>query len=107
MLSGLGVNKAKTMLPLFGSNLDKSNLAGSLGLNWCTRFTLLGLDFDQNLEKMDKNFDKAVEKMQKVAKNWRYRYLTVVGKICVIKTLVLPKLAHIAAILPNISRKRI
>ena len=33
--------------------------------------------------------------------------MTIFDKICVIKTLMLPKLAHIAAILPNISRKRI
>ena len=33
--------------------------------------------------------------------------MTDFGKICVIKTLMLPKLAHIAAILPNISRKKI
>ena len=32
--------------------------------------------------------------------------MTVFGKICVIKTLMLPKLAHVAAILPNISRKK-
>ena len=54
LLSGLGVNKTKTMLSLFGSNLDQDNRAGSLGLNWCTKFTQLGLDFDQNFEEMDK-----------------------------------------------------
>ena len=59
----------------------------------------LGLDFDQSVEEMDKKFAKAVEKMQKVAKNWGFLYLTVFGKICVIKTLMLQKLAHIATIL--------
>ena len=58
MLSGLGVNKTKTMLSLFGSNQDKSNLAGCLGLKWCTKFTLLGLDF----EEMDNIFYKALDK---------------------------------------------
>ena len=33
--------------------------------------------------------------------------MTIFGKMSVIKTLMLPKLAHIAAILLNISRKRI
>ena len=41
------------MLSLFGSNLDKLNQAGSLGLIWFAKFTLLGLDFDQNLEEME------------------------------------------------------
>ena len=69
VLSGLGINKSKTMLSIFGSTLDKSDLVGSLCLKWCTKFTLLGLDFDQCLEEMDENFEKAVGKMQKVAKN--------------------------------------
>ena len=95
------------MLSIFGCSLDKSDLAGSLALKWCTKFTLLGLYFDQCLEEMDENFEKAVGKRQKLAKKWRYRYLTVFGKICVIKTLILPKLAHLATSLPNISRKKI
>ena len=45
--------------------------------------------------------------MKKVAKNWRYRYLRVFGKICGIKTLMLPKLMHIETIFPNITRKKI
>ena len=48
--------------------MDKSDLAGSLGLRWCTKFTLLGIDFDQNLEEMDENLARAVVKMQKVSK---------------------------------------
>ena len=107
LLSGLGVNKSKTMLSSFGNSLDGSELAGSLGLKWCTKFKLIGKDFDQSLEEMDQSFLKPVERMQKVVKNWRFRYLTIFGKICVIKTLMLLKLSHIAAILPKISRKKI
>ena len=55
VLSGLGVNKSKTQLSLFGCNLDKSELARSLGLKWCHKFTLLGIDFNQNLEEMECN----------------------------------------------------
>ena len=40
-----------------------------------------------------------------MAKNWQFWYLTVFGEIYVIKTLMLPKLAHIDAILPNICLK--
>ena len=77
VLSGLGINKSNTMLSIFGSSLDKSDLAGSLGLKWCTKYTLSGLDFGQCLEEIHENFGKAVGKMQKVTKNWRYMYLTV------------------------------
>ena len=43
---------------------------------------------------MNKNFGNAVEKMKKVAKNWRYRYLTVFRKICFVKTLMFPNNKH-------------
>ena len=66
VLLGLGINKSKTMLSIFGSILDKSDLAGSLGLKWCTKFTLLVLDFDQSLEEMDKN----LAKLRKKCKKW-------------------------------------
>ena len=40
-------------------------------------------------------------------KNWQYRYITVFGKMCIIETLMLPTLTHIAAILPNMYRQKI
>ena len=75
------------MLSNFGNSLDETELAGSLGLKWCMKFTLLGIDFDQGLEEMDHIFSKAVKKMQKVAKNWQFWSSTRFGKICVIKRL--------------------
>ena len=72
VLSGLDINKYKTMPSAFGSSLDKSNLAGSLGLKWCAKFTLLGLDFDQFLGEMEKNFMDVMEKIKKVEKNLHY-----------------------------------
>ena len=62
-LSGLGINKTKTYLSLFGCDLDKSDLAKSLGLKWCHKFTLLGIDFNQCLSEMDQNFEKAANKI--------------------------------------------
>ena len=58
-------NKSKTMLSIFGSSLDKSDQAGSLSLKWCTKFTLLGLDFDQYLEEMDKTLSRLWKKCKK------------------------------------------
>ena len=40
-------------------------------------------------------------------KIWKYRYITVFGKICVIKNLILPNMMNIAAIFPDITKKRI
>ena len=53
------------MLSIFGNSLDGSELAGSLGLKWCTKFTLLEIDFDQSLEEMD-----LIPVEQPWCKNW-------------------------------------
>ena len=57
VLSGLGINKSKTQLSLFGCDLEKLELAKSLGLKWCHKFTMLGIDFDQCLLEMDQKFE--------------------------------------------------
>ena len=50
---------------------------------------------------MDKNYDKAVESIRRELNSWKYRYLTIFGKITVIKMLCLPKLNHIVSVVPN------
>ncbi len=68
---------------------------------------MLGILFDQNLEKMEQNYSLAKTKVQAIANSWKNRYVSVYGKVCVIKTLMLPKLTHIATVLPNLSTKQI
>ena len=65
VISGLGINKSKTLLSIFGSNLEKSKLVKIVGLKWCSDFTLLGIDFDQSLVRMHGNFENALEKCKK------------------------------------------
>ena len=60
VLSGLGINKAKMKLNLFGRQEDKSILAERVGIKLCTKFNLLGNDFDQYLEEIQLHFDKVV-----------------------------------------------
>ena len=50
---------------------------------------------------MHVNYDKAIESIRKERGSWKYRYLTIFGKITVIKTLCLPKLNHIVSVVPN------
>lgn len=53
VLSGLGINKPRIQLYIFGCTLMKSELAMSLKLKRCSEFTLLGINFDQCMENMD------------------------------------------------------
>ena len=88
VISGLGITKSKTQLSLFACDLDKSELAKSLGLKWCHKFTLLGIDFDQCLFEMDQNFEICSHKhAENCKKNWRYSYLTVFEKYVLLKLL--------------------
>ena len=54
VLYGLDINKAKTMLTLFGRQEDKYPLVERVDIKGCTKITLLGLDLDQCLEEMNK-----------------------------------------------------
>ena len=56
-----------------------------LGIKWSTEFRLLGLHFDQCLTKMDQNCRDCFEKVKKELNLWRHRFLTIFGKITVIK----------------------
>ena len=70
-------------------------------IKWCLEFKLLGIHFDVTLSKMLLNYDKAIESIRKELSSWRHRFLTIFGKITVIKTLCLPKLNHIVSVVPN------
>ena len=47
------------------------------------------------------NYDEGLKKLEIVANDWRHKYLTIFGKITVIKTFMLSTLSHIATILPT------
>ena len=57
---------------------------------WCNEFKLLGIHFDVMLINMQKNFEISVDKVKKKLHSWKFRFLTVFGKLTVIKTLCLP-----------------
>ena len=61
-LSGLKISVSKTTAIYFGSNIDNlPKLCTDIPLNWDSQFTLLGIEFDNKLQYMDKNYDKKIE----------------------------------------------
>ena len=99
--SGLKINLGKTYLTIFGKQHRRPRFVDELGIKWCLEFKLLGIHFDVTLSKMLLNYDKAIESIRKELSSWRHRFLTIFGKITVIKTLCLPKLNHIVSVVPN------
>ena len=53
--SGLKVNQGKMYSTLIGSSLKQPEYVAQLGLKCCTKFQLLGIQFDQKLSDMECN----------------------------------------------------
>ena len=104
-MSGLKINIDKTAAVWIGSFKNRNTkICNHLKINWNFNgtFDFLGVHFDTNLEEMVKqNYDKSFQAMKKMISNWKKRNLTVLGRVVVIKSLVLPKLSYMAQMLPN------
>ena len=103
-LSGLKMNCEKTKLIWIGSevtSLKKLNVTHNL--HWGdTNFTLLGIKFSCDLTNLPKlNYQNTLDSAKKVLKCWKPRYLTPMGKITVIKTLILSKFTHLFMLIPT------
>ena len=102
-VSGLKVNSEKTKLIWIGSKKhSKEKLRSTAQLQWIdTEFSILGITFSTDLHNIPCiNYDKALAKAKKVINSWKYRNLTPIGKITVIKTLILSKFVHLFMIIP-------
>ena len=101
-LSGLKISVKKTIAIWIGKNHDSNvKLCPDLNLKWAKSFTLLGINFDNNLSNMQSNFNNKIEKVEKMLSSWSYRYMTPFGKVTIVKSLGLSKISHIALVIPN------
>ena len=101
--SGLKVNVDKTQAVWLGPKCENwYRLMNRVRLKWVEQFTLLGIHFDVDTEKMMQvNYDKKVLEIQNVLNVYQKRVLSLIGKITVIKTLAIPKLIHVLQTLPT------
>ena len=103
-LSGLKMNTEKTKIVWLGRKRNsKDELLVTIRLNWgSTEFTLLGINFSTNLQLMHKlNYDKILSNVTRELNNWKKRNFTPIGKIVILKTLILSKFTHLFSILPT------
>ena len=106
--SGLKMNTSKTKVVWIGRKKhSKDKLNVSSKLDWgTTSFTLLGILFSSDLEKMPTlNYIKAMEKSKILINNWSKRLLTPLGKITVLKTFIISQFIHLLTILPSPSKQ--
>ena len=103
-ISGLKLNAEKTNNVWLGNKRNSDiRWLPHLDMNWNPpKFKILGLWFTCNLEKMEKlnTYDKYLE--TKVLFNcWAKRSTTPIGKVVVLKSLILSKLIYLRIMLPN------
>ena len=81
----------------------KDNLNVGKCLTWgVTEFDFLGVTFAVDLGKMiDLNYSNIVNKVEQELKKLKRHYITSIGKITVLKPLILPKFNNIFMSIPN------
>ena len=101
-ISGLKINTDKTKLVWIGKKrYSKDKIHVDKDLVWANHFSLLGINFSVDLDEMpDLNYGPVTESINRMFQLWKHRFLTPIGKICVIKTLALSKLNHILLSVP-------
>ena len=102
--SGLNVNFDKTKVVWIGKKkFSADTIKTKWKLIWNQQhFQMLGINFHVDLSKMnDLNFSTKILEIEKAIKNWNRRILTPIGKIAVIKSLLVAKLNHLFLALPN------
>ncbi len=108
VISGLQVNIEKTCAVRLGTYSNTVFPCPELRIQWVTDFTLLGIDFSSSLKDIEEiNYSKAIGKMQNVLKMYSNRKLTLLGKVTILKSLVIPQIIHKLSVLPSPSRHTI
>ena len=71
------------------------------GVSWKkSQFKCLGVTFSLNVSLIyDLNYKEKLKKMEQTVNCWKTRNLSLIGRVCVIKTLVLPQLIYLFSVL--------
>ena len=110
LASGLKLNANKTRAVWIGSQkLSGETFNHRLKIDWSqTDFTILGTKFSCNLDTIvDINYNVKLAEIEKEMKQWSKRILTPIGRLTVLKTLLISKLNHLIISLPNPSGDQI
>ena len=69
------------------------------------KFKALGVNFSTHLLEMEElNYDMLMETISNLIHHWSKRNLKVLGRITVVKSLLIPKFNHLILSIPNPSR---
>ena len=90
--SGLQTNYNKTQIMRIGSLRDSNaKFYVDKPIQWTDKLKILGFHINSDIEYMTKlNYDEILEKFKKTLNIWKARSLTLIGRIVVYNTLVVP-----------------
>ena len=102
-ISGLNINTDKTKVTWIGKKRYSQDQLIPKKFEWnTTNFDLLRLKFSVDLSEMlVLNLTEKINQIKKEIANWRKKHLTPIGKIVVVKTILLSKLNHLFSSLPT------
>ena len=105
--SGLKVNVEKTSCLPIGT-LSASQVSTDLNIKLVQEIKILGIYVTRCIDDItERNVRLKIPMIKREIEQWRRRNLTPVGKICIIKSLLLSKLVHLFMALPNPPRQQI
>jgi hypothetical protein len=103
--SGLRCNTDKTVIMQVGHKIPISDEITGLGFNFADSIHILGMEIDSELARLDCNFDKTVNALKKSIDYWDRYYLTLPGRINVIKSLLFPLVLYLGCfIMPSTAK---
>ena len=102
--SGLFLNAGKTIAIWLGSRQNcPISYIPHLHMEWnpC-KFKILGIWFTNNLKNWELlNFKEIFFEIKALYKTWLKRQITPLGRVAVLKSLILSKIIHLCILLPN------
>ena len=105
--SGLRLNIEKTSCMQIGTT-NPQHSVNNLGIKWVSHMKILGIIFTNDNNNITKcNLKPKIEQIQKAMAQWRRRNLTPLGRITVIKSLLISKLVHLLTALPDPSEEEL
>jgi hypothetical protein len=97
--SGLKCNMEKTSIMQIGTIVQVPDQVRDLGFSLCDETKILGMTISADPARWNTNFENILTNIRKKIEFWYRFYLTIPGRICVIKSLLISPLSHLGSFL--------